>query len=75
MLALDRAEPAYPRRDEHTDPRRVLRRHLELRIVHRELGGGDGELDEDVHLLDVFLLDELQRVEALHLTRDARREL
>ena len=28
-----------------------------------------GVLDEDVHLLDVFLLDELQRIEALHFRR------
>ena len=43
------------------------------RIVHRELRGRDGVLDEEVHLLDVLLLDELQRVEALHLRRDLRR--
>ena len=54
--------------------RRVLRRDRQPRVVHRELRGGDGVLDEDVHLLDVFLLDELQRVEALDLRRDLRRE-
>ena len=52
-----------------------LRRDLQPRIVHRELRGGDRELDEDVHLLDVFLVDELQRVEALDFARDPRREL
>ena len=40
-----------------------------------ELRGRDGELNEDVHLLDVFLVDELQRVEPLHLAGDPRREL
>ena len=45
------------------------------RIVHRELRRGDRVLDEDVHLLDVFLLDELQRVEAPDLARDLGREL
>ena len=44
-------------------------------VVHRELRRGDRVLDEDVHLLDVFLLDELQRIEPLHLARDLRREL
>ena len=52
-----------------------LRADLQLRIVHRELRRRDRELDEDVHLLDVFLVDELQRVEVLHLARDARGEL
>ena len=52
-----------------------VRRHLQPGIVHRELRGGDRELDEDVHLLDVFLLDELQRIEALDLAGDPRREL
>ena len=40
-------------------------------VVHGELRRRDGVLDEDVHLLDVLLLDELQRVEALDLARDA----
>ena len=44
-------------------------------IVHRELRRRDGELDEDVHLLDVLLVDELQRIELLDLARDPRREL
>ena len=44
-------------------------------VVHRELRRGDGELDEDVHLLDVFLVDELQRIEVLDLAGDPRREL
>ena len=44
-------------------------------VVHRELRRRDGVLDEDVHLLDVFLVDELQRVEALDLAGDPRGEL
>ena len=46
---------------------------VELGIVHRELRGGDGELNEDVHLLQFLLLDPLQRIEALHLARKPRR--
>ena len=53
----------------------ISRRDLQSRIVHRELRRRDGELDEDVHLLDFFLLDELQRIEALHLAGEVRREL
>ena len=44
-------------------------------IVHRELRGGDGELDEDVHLLDVFLVDEAKGIEVLDLASDPRRKL
>ena len=52
-----------------------LRRDLQPGIVHRELRRRDRVLDEDVHLLDVFLLDERQRVEALDLAGNLRREL
>ena len=44
------------------------------RIVHRELRRGDGVLDEDVHLLDVLLVHERQRIEALHLGGKPRAE-
>jgi hypothetical protein len=43
--------------------------------IHRKLRGSDRVLDEDVHFLDVFLLDELQRIEPAHLAGDARGEL
>ena len=43
------------------------------RVVHRELRRGDGVLNEDVHLLDVFLFDELQRIESLDLGGNLRR--
>ena len=52
----------------------VLGRDRQPRVVHRELRRGDRVLDEDVHLLDVFLVDELQRVEALDLRRNLRGE-
>ena len=38
--------------------RRDLRRHVQAGVVHGELRRRDGELDEDVHLLDFFFLDE-----------------
>ena len=40
-------------------------------IVHRVLRRRDGELNEDVHLLQFLLLDELQRIEVLHLAGKA----
>src|SRR5689334_3376569 len=67
VLALDRDEPADARPDVDADVGGVLRRDRQLRIVHRELRGRDRILDEEVHLLDVLLLDERQRVEPFDL--------
>src|SRR5436309_2113531 len=75
VLAFDGGEPADAGRDEHAGARAELGRDHEPRIVHRKLRRRDRVLDEDVHLLDVFPVDELQRVEVLHLARDAGREL
>src|SRR5258706_476442 len=58
VLALDGGDPADAGRDEHTDARRERRGHLQPRIVDRVLRRGDRVLDEDVHLLDIFFLDE-----------------
>ena len=44
----------------------------QLGVVHRELRSRDGVLNKDVHLLDVFLLDEVERVESPYLRRDLR---
>ena len=74
VLALDGGEPADARRDEHADSRGVVGRHLQSRVGHRAVGRRDGELDEDVHLLDVLLLDERQRVEILDFAGDPGRE-
>src|SRR6188472_246519 len=45
------------RADEDTDIGSVGIGNHQLGVVHRELRRGDGVLNEDVHLLDVFLLD------------------
>ncbi len=74
VLVLDGAEPADARRDVHADVDRVLDRHLEACVIDRELARGDRELDEGVNLLDLLLLDVIERVEALDLARDPRRE-
>src|SRR4029077_5440284 len=75
VLALDRAEPADAGPDRDADVRRDLGRHGELRVIHRELRRRNRVLDERVHLLDVLLLDEVQRLEAADLAGNTRREL
>ena len=71
VLALDGGEPADPAADEDAHPSRLGRVHGECGVLHREVGGGDRELDEAVDLLDVLLLDPGERVEALHLAGEA----
>ena len=66
-------EPADAGADEDADVGRVVGRDAQARVVHRELRRRYGELNEDVHLLDVFLLDEVQRVESLDLRGNLRR--
>ncbi len=70
VLAFDRLESADPRSDEDADVRRVRFGDRQLGVVHRELRRRDGVLNEDVHLLDVFLLDVVERVESPYLGRD-----
>ena len=74
VLLFDGGEPADAGADEHADARRQRRVDRQLRIVHRILRGRDGELNEDVHLLQFLLFDELQRVEVLHFAREPCRK-
>ena len=71
VLALDGGEAADAAADEDAHPPRLGRVHGEGGVLHREVGGGDRELDEAVDLLDVLLLDPAQGVEALHLAGEA----
>jgi hypothetical protein len=75
VLPLDGAESADARRDEDADARGDVLGDREPRVVHCELRRRNRVLDEDVHLLDVFLGDELLRIEVLDLARNLRREL
>ncbi len=75
VLALDRGEPADAGRDEDACARRFLRRDGQPRIVDGALRCGNRVLDEDVHLLDVFFLDERQGIEILDLAGDASGKL
>jgi hypothetical protein len=60
-----------PGGNEDPDAIRELRRDFEPRIVHRDLGGGDRVLDEGVHLLDVLLVDPVERIEPAYFARDS----
>ena len=44
-----------------------VRRYFEAGRLHGELAGRHGELNEAAHLLDVFFLDVLKRIEILYL--------
>src|SRR5688572_22658148 len=46
----------------------------QLRVIHRELRCRNRVLNKDVHLLDIFLLHELKRIEPFHFTRNPRGE-
>src|ERR1019366_6851133 len=70
VLALDDVKAAYARADVDADVLRVFRRHLEARHVDGLGGGGQREVNEAAHLLQFFFLDEVERVEVLHLGRD-----
>src|SRR5690606_31266644 len=72
VLVLDGLEPADPRGDVDADVVGDVGSDLQARITHREVRGRNGVLDEDVHLLDVLLFDELQRIEPLHLAGNTR---
>src|SRR5258705_12624784 len=66
-------DPADARADVDADVRGVDIGNLEAAVVDRDLRRRNRELDEEVHLLDVLLLDEGERIEALHLRRDLGR--
>ena len=59
VLPFDGGKPADARSNEHADAIREVGRDRQSRILHRELRRRDRELNEDIHLLQLFLLDEL----------------
>src|SRR5579864_2147446 len=75
MLALDDFESSDAATDVHSHPFLVSGIHFEARAGNGEVRRRDGELDKSPHLLDVFLLDVLERIEILHFSRDAARKL
>src|SRR5262249_45252182 len=75
VLPLDRREAADPAADVDADHLRGRPFDGQPRVLQREVGRRHGELDETVHLLDVFLVHPDQPVEALPLAGEARRVL
>src|SRR6266404_2136340 len=70
MFALDHVEPANAAADVHAYSGGILFRHLKPGHPHGFHAGGKRQMDEAAHLLDLFLLDEVERIEALHLGGD-----
>ena len=74
VLALDNVEPADAGANVDSHALRDVRSDLELRLIEGFLRGGEGIDDEVAHLLQLFFLNVLKRVESLHLGRDVHGE-
>src|SRR4051794_28543218 len=74
MLALDHLEAADTAAHINPDLFGDIRCHLEARAGKGEVRRGNRELDEAPHLLNLFFLDVVAGLEALHLARDAAGE-
>ncbi len=70
VIVLDRPKSPDARSDIHTDFRGLFRHHSKSRIFHRQLGSAHGIVDERIHFLDFFFLDELGWIEVFHFTGD-----
>src|SRR5207253_8740387 len=70
VLAFDHIETTDTGSDVHPDTSGKFGREFQPRHLHRLICRGQGEVDEAAHLLEFFLVDELQRVETLDLGRD-----
>jgi hypothetical protein len=77
MLSLDDFEPADTAADVNAKALGfiVVVWHFQTSRFNGKLGRRDGKLNESAHLFDVSFFDVIQRVEILHLTRDAACEL
>ena len=70
VVLFDRLESADSRADVHADAVRLARAEREPGVVHRHLGRRQRVVDERVHLLDLFGVDEVGGVEVLDLGGD-----
>ncbi len=70
VLPLDHVEAADPRADVNPGAVGQPAVELQLGVLDGKVGGGQGEVDEPAHLLHLFFLDHLERVEVLHLARE-----
>ena len=71
VLALNYVEASNPRPDIDPGALSQLRCEFQPRLLHSEVGGGQGELDKAAQLLQLFLLHPLEGIEVLHLAGNA----
>ena len=72
MILFNTGEPTNPHPDNTPHQVLIVRRNWDLGLVHCHLGRGHTVLDEEVHLLDLFLLDKIGRCEVGDLASDPR---
>ena len=75
VLALDHVEPADPAADVDAHSFRNLGSNFQLRSLESELRACHREEHEPAHLLQLPAVDEIERVEVLHFSRDAAGEI
>ncbi len=72
MILLKGGQPSQSCADNDTDTVRIFRSDLEPGILDGFLGGPHGILNEEIHLLDLFLIDITLRAEVLDLCGNLR---
>lgn len=70
MFAFDDRESADARADEHACSLRQLRSDRQTRLFHGSFRGSNRVMDEQVHLLDVFFIEKLERIEVFNFAGD-----
>jgi hypothetical protein len=75
MLAFDDGKPADAGADKNSGPFRNIRRNGQIGLLHRKLRGGYRVMNEEVHLLEVFLLEPPKRIEIPNLRSNPRGKL
>ena len=63
MIFLDSRQTAEAGTDEHADPLGILFIDDKTGILHGKMGGSHRVLDEEIHLLDLFFVDEILGIE------------
>ena len=75
MFALNDVESTDAAADVDADPFSERWIDLKARTLCREISGGDREEDEAAHLLQILLVDVIERIEVLYFTGDTATEL
>ena len=75
VVLLDGRQTAQADADHDPDPFGVAIVDLQTRRRHRHRGRRHRVLDEEIHLLDLFLLDEVFGAEIPHFAGDPRRKI